>query len=618
MTRTLLLLGALGGVVGFIIGLLRATVFVLANRYAEHGMTWLLLRSYVESANGGILRGLVAGVTLGLIAWFLLRPLFLRFSTWLRSGVLEVRTIDARRTIALAVSFGIALAVLVCGWILLNHYFIPWPYHRRYWVLNGGLVSGCIVLIPVLYRLLASALARRGPRPFDRPALGALAACVVLTVGLNLVYGLARPRPAKGTPSVFLLTVDTLRAGHLGCYGYPRDTSPQLDRLAGEGRLFLRAFSHAPVTSASFSCIMTGLLCRDTRTYGTDPLPLRMNTLAEYFQNAGYRTGAVVSNYVLVKGKNYEFGFDEYDDRMEERELVRPTPERIGKKTTAAALAWLEKHGDRPFFLWVHYQDPHGPYAPPREYQTRFLDESALGRKLRVNDSVTGNGGIPSYQRLQDHREYGYYVAQYDGEIRYFDDSFHDLVTGIRKLGHWNGSLVFFTSDHGEGMGENDYYFAHGENLLPVLLHVPLIVWGPPDLVEAGARDTTQVQLTDVPATVLSFAGLTPSQPLAGRNLFDKGLKDAPVFSECLHQEDYSCSVIEGNLQVLYDRVNDDLRAYDLAAGTFVPLPHTPEVAEMERSIEELGNLGATFQGSDRGGPDRAQRELLRSLGYIR
>ncbi len=166
-------------------------------------------------------------------------------------------------------------------------------------------------------------------------------------------------------PSIILITVDTLRADHLGCYGYLRDTSPNIDQLAEEALLFKNCISHAPVTGSSFASILSGFLPHETKVLGNLPLPPEVETLPEIMQMNGYRTIAVVSNYVLRKQNGWVKGFNVYDDEMTNVERTSKHTERVAEHTTNRAIELLKQYHKNKLFMWVHYQDPHGPYTPP-------------------------------------------------------------------------------------------------------------------------------------------------------------------------------------------------------------------------------------------------------------
>jgi arylsulfatase len=610
---------------GSLAGGWRAALFVLENQYVRYGMTWISLESFVDRVNPGFLSGGAFGVGAGLLMILVVIPALRSLGRSIEFRLVTIDSASRERVWATIVGLLAAVGISIAGLYALNTYFIPWKYTPRYWITNIGWSAGSLIGLLVLYRGLSNGrFGRRSARRLYTASLVLAGGCLLALLALNAVYQIGRPRLPENRRSIFLLTVDTLRADHLGSYGYSRSTSPNLDRLAAAGRLYTKAYSHAPHTSSSFSSIMTGFHPRETGTYQNDPFRPKMNSLAEYLKNAGYRTGAIVSNYVLRKGRNHEHGFDHFDDRMDDAETVRGLPERIGERTTAAALSWLRQNTGQPVFLWVHFQDPHGPYTPPEEYEDLFPGEYEPGSALRVNDDVRGQGGIPSYQVLEHRREYGYYVAQYDAEIRYFDQSLHDLVSGIKELGLWDESLVIFTSDHGEGMGEHDYYFAHGDQLYPGLLHVPLILWVPDDPASPGRRDSTIVQSSDIAPTVLSFAGIEPATPLPGRDLLSPGspVGDAVVFSETLRSDNYKCSLIAGGgIQIVYDQFNGDFRLYDMVNARYsedIAGIEPVRIAELSKALEALRNPNARGGSSQRSPADAAEIEKLKSLGYVR
>ncbi len=302
----------------------------------------------------------------------------------------------------------------------------------------------------------------------------------VLLVGCALLLAsCSAPEPRH----LLLLTVDTLRADRLGAYGSDLGLSPQLDRLAGEGVRFESAFAPAPQTLPSRSALLTG---RHPEAIGVDRnwavLPAQVPTLAEALLAGGFRTGAVVSNSVLWRPAGLSRGFERYDDRQLQREAVRDMPERVATATTDAALemaGWLLGRGDR-IFLWVHYQDPHGPYTPPEGYRERFLErersEPDGRRRLPRLREQHGLGGIPHYQGLGDEDEVAWYRAGYHGEIRYLDDEIGRLLEGLAALGLDEDLVIAFTADHGEGLGEDGYWFAHGEYLNDASVRIPLVL----------------------------------------------------------------------------------------------------------------------------------------------
>ncbi len=336
-------------------------------------------------------------------------------------------------------------------------------------------------------------------------------------------------------PHVIFITVDTLRADHLGCYGYAHPTSPSIDRFASGARLFENCLSHAPVTSSSLASLLSGFLPHETRVFANSPLPQQVRLLPEILSPEGYATVGIVSNYVLRKKKGWFEKFDVYDDDMDSAESIRTTPERIAVDTTDRAIELLRRHSEDPLFLWVHYQDPHGPYTPPDRYGELFAGTTGQSRTLNVNESVSGYGGIPSYQALGEQREFDHYVSQYDGEIRYLDDNLDRLFSELVRLDIYDDSLIVFTADHGEGMGEHDYYFAHGENLGNGLTHVPLIIKTPHSIKtprSSPGRETEFVQHLDVVPTILSALAIETDARFRGLDLLAPRPGTREIFAE--------------------------------------------------------------------------------------
>ena len=310
--------------------------------------------------------------------------------------------------------------------------------------------------------------------------------------------------------------VDTLRADHLGCYGYAKDTSPNIDRFADDALLFENCLSNGSNTRVSVASLLSGFLPHETGALKWPVLTQDLETLAEILQAHGYWTGAVISNFVLRKKQGYEQGFLLYDDTMEDRELVRSWPERVAEHTTDRAIEVLEKPRDRPLFLWIHYQDPHGPYVPPTDPSDAFRDPGRPPRELEFTGSISGRGGIPSYQQLGSNHDFYYYRARYDAEIRYLDTHFQRLIAALKRLGMYDNSIIVLTADHGEGMGEHDYFFAHGEYLYQDQLHVPFMLRYGNELI---GRTTKPVQHVDLVPTLLKIAGIDARAPFRGMDL---------------------------------------------------------------------------------------------------
>lgn len=336
-------------------------------------------------------------------------------------------------------------------------------------------------------------------------------------------------RPRGKRPNIILITVDTLRADHLGCYGYQRNTSPNIDRFAADGLLFENCLSQAAETWSGFASILSGFLPHETKAMDTRRLLKKVETLPKTLRRIGYKTVGVVSNYLLQRRWGWEQGFTVYDDTLNDRELVRRIPERIAERTTDRVIALLEQFRKNQLFMWIHYQDPHGPYTPPVRFARLFNNPAQEPRILSVNKSLGGRGGIPSYQRLGSNRDFYHYVSQYDSEIRYLDEHFKRLIDALKKFGLYDDALLIFTSDHGEEMGEHDYFFVHGNSLYSSLTHVPLIIkYGN----ELTGRRTDFVQHIDIVPTILRMLGLDADWRFRGRDLRKQNITKREIVAE--------------------------------------------------------------------------------------
>jgi arylsulfatase len=351
---------------------------------------------------------------------------------------------------------------------------------------------------------------------------------------------LACAEPAPKPRDVLLITVDTLRADHLGAYASSLALTPNLDALAQESLVFESAYAPAPLTLPSIASLMTGRLpeALGVTTNGSN-LDVRAPTLATTLQARGYRTGAVIGSYVLRREVGLARGFDVYDDEYGAEELVRHKPERVGDETTRAAIRMLERLGEDwagGTFLWVHYQDPHGPYTPPAGYRERFIEAERRrpdgARELARGEAEGGFGEIPHYQ-FAGHHEVAWYRAGYAGEVHFLDEQIGRLLAEIEAHSLLDDPVIVFTADHGESLGELDYWFAHGEYLHDFQVRVPLLVRIPG---VAPGRRSDVASLLDVLPTLRSAIDFAPAADAAGRDLLVETAEPPPIYLSTLQQ----------------------------------------------------------------------------------
>jgi arylsulfatase A-like enzyme len=339
---------------------------------------------------------------------------------------------------------------------------------------------------------------------------------VLLLLGATL--GCAQGAPPDPRPNVLLITIDTLRADRLGSYGYELDTSPHIDALAAQGVLFERAIAAAATTAPTHASIMSAKYVRE---HSIGPINHRTrladatHTLAETFRAAGWATGAVVGNMTLARRTGLDQGFQHYDDEMPSQDAIRPSIyEKTARETTARAQEWLRAQGPEPFFLWVHYQDPHGPYAPPESHRGRFRIPPRAGeRPLPVLRVDSGEGGIPAYQALEDLSLPSQYEASYADEIFFADEGIGALLQAVDGHPSRRRAVVLLTADHGESLGEARRFFVHGFSTTPQLAHVPMLLRAPGIEPE---RRADPVHHVDVMPTLLELAGIEAPDGLSG------------------------------------------------------------------------------------------------------
>jgi arylsulfatase len=312
------------------------------------------------------------------------------------------------------------------------------------------------------------------------------------------------------------VTIDTLRADHLGTYGFPANASPNLDTLAKRGVVYERAIAASSRTAPAHASIFTSRWVRGHSIgHRNGSTALRDSaTLASILRDAGWETAAFVSNVMLRRRIGLDHGFDVYDDDLPDVEIRRGVSERIAERTAKRALAWIAGSHQAPIFAWVHFNDPHGPYtAPPPTHEALVLPRQLDEPELPVLASSRGWHGIPGYQALEGLRRPSEYRSRYAEEIRYFDHWLGQLVDGFESSAGADSSVVLVTADHGETFGEEGFWFCHGFATTPDMIHVPLILSAPG--LKPG-RSPELVHHVDVAPTVLELVGLPVPKDAVG------------------------------------------------------------------------------------------------------
>ncbi len=424
-----------------------------------------------------------------------------------------------------------------------------------------------------------------------------------VVLALLNAFSVAAQTSAKSPLNVVLITIDTLRADHLGCYGYKNIKTPNIDNLAAEGTRFERAFAVVPVTLPSHTSMLTGTypMLSGMHDFSGNKLSPQQPTLATVLKKEGYATGAVVGAAVLDSRFGLNQGFDFYYDhfdfsRLDEANLDEM--ERPGNVVADTTLDWLSKNSQKPFFLWMHLYDPHFPYRPPEPYATEYA------------------------------------AHLYDGEIAFADEQIGRLVRYLKEKGIYQNTVIVLSGDHGESLGEHGEK-THGFFIYNATMHVPLIIRKPK---AAPGVVSDPVSLVDLMPTVLDALGVEIPSQVQGRSLV----------SAIQGSQRSTGNVVRGREsgeRALYEesylpRIHfnwSELRGTENAKYHFIDAPR-PELYDVTSDPGELHNLygekkavseelrakltrmisdySAGKEMAEKTGLDPALMERLKALGY--
>jgi arylsulfatase A-like enzyme len=393
--------------------------------------------------------------------------------------------------------------------------------------------------------------------------------------------------------NVILISIDTCRADYLGCYGYPHRITPNIDAIAEEAVLFDYALTPVPLTLPAHASMLTGTIPPYHGVhYNIGYRLVESNlTVAEILRQNRYATGAIISSFVLDARFGLAQGFDSYNDRFVEPIESFYRSERRGDEASRFACTWLEKHRDEPFFLFLHYYDPHTEYNPPEPFATIFKDNL------------------------------------YAGEVAYTDYCVGQVIKKLKDLNIYDSTLLIITSDHGESLFEHSEY-EHGYFIYQSTVHVPLIIRVPGG--PRGKRVRETVGLIDIVPTICSMLGITPPSTTHGTDLSGflgkKGeakKNERYIYCESLLPTRYGCSPLLG---VVNDR------------WKYIQAP-TPELYDLNKDPGEKKNLAdkdpkrcrflqnhlklilneqlRTDRSGDKFVLDEEARRRLESLGYV-
>ena len=439
----------------------------------------------------------------------------------------------------------------------------------------------------------------RGPEiPSKKSRTSRLVGGAVALIGAaaGIWYFALRPRPVTiardSGLNVLLITLDTTRADRLGCYGYARAETPNLDILARNGVLFSNAYAPVPLTLPSHCSILTGTLptYHQVRNNGAYTLGAEQVTLAEVLKENGFQTAAVVASFSVDSRFGPGQGFDLYDDNFQEGVPFKAlNSERKAEQVFEVFSSWLDRVGTGPFFAWVHFFDPHAPYNPPSPYRENFEERP------------------------------------YDGEVAYMDFMVGAVMNKVRAKGLLDRTLVVIAGDHGEAFGEKGES-GHGVFLYEMAVKVPLLLYAEGRI--PGQQVIPQrVRLIDIMPTILDLVSIPAPPSVQGESLLPyvqkKKSEDLDCYIETFYpKENFGWSPLLGLIsgpwkyirapkEELYD-LNADPEEKNNIAGREQKI-----VAEMRSQLEQIVLASSSPASGGRRTPTAEEKARLRSLGYV-
>jgi arylsulfatase A-like enzyme len=475
-----------------------------------------------------------------------------------------------------------------------------------------------------------------------------LVVAIAAVAALFSLFLISLPRSPSERPNVLWITMDSCRYDHLGCYGYPRAHTPNIDAIAGQGLIFSQAIAQASATRYSVPSMVTGQypLRVPSRSFAFRP-PDEHLTIAEGLEELGYGSCVIADELPVVLSA-----------RGSDRTLRIP---KNPSARTQACLQAIDELKEGPFFIWLYYWDPHSPYAPPDHFR-RLLEPTELRQpnppeehlpfisdnRIPIRDE---NGLLKSVlvvmKRINFLRnvvptelDRQHFIDLYDAEIAYVDEQIGRVIEKLKEEHLWENTVVLLTADHGESFGEHQSYY-HGVSLFDEVLRVPLII-KPPHPLDGGRSIAAPVRNVDIMPTILDFCGASIPRGLDGNSLRaflqDDGRPGFPAYSEIYYQgggfqEHFLMSFRTEKYKLIYDMIQGTAQMYDLRTdpgelqNLLRPTPggkKDPSTEGLEENLRKaflthlgLENLEALAHKKLTRRMDKESQEQLRALGYI-
>lgn len=437
---------------------------------------------------------------------------------------------------------------------------------------------------------------------------------IVVFLGLHLsLAAYALVAPARG-PNIIILGIDTFRADHLKCMGYSRDTMPHTEQRMSAATVFHRAYSTTSWTLPAFHSILTGLY---PSSHGVDKYESSLDpscmTLAELLKNQGYQTAGFISGPFLKSVFGFDQGFDVYDESASSLSSETSQLDITSPKLVRRILPWLEKHHRHPFFLFVHWWDPHYDYIPPEPYRDRFAD----GYRGRIDGTrITTYSSDPTLTE----EELAHIVALYDAELFWTDLNLNELYEAMDRFDLSENTLLIIVGDHGEEFREHGR-IGHHRTLYQEVIHVPLMVRTPGQDTRRDISDL--VSIVDIMPSICEFLDIGVPEPIDGTSFFPASEELEVTKQDCVFAELHGTTnaIVTRTWSCILDSDSGALELYRLTddPSESVNLAEAPGIDSdlPERLWRWFSEKQNRTSESAQAEIDEDMDERLRSLGYI-
>jgi len=572
--------------IGFIIGIVKGVSLVSSNGYLQESLYNLALNTMQLSLNSTVSVSVILAI----------------------ATVIALMIIKIYKESALVLISSFMILLYIASFRRIN------PFNYLLFIL---------ILYGAVYPISISTKLREKFSFLNKVAKGKLLLAPIFLIVLcnGFIYSyrsINRSNSPSNSPNIILISIDALRADHLSCYGYHRNTSPNIDRLASQGVLFKNAFSQATWTLPSHASIfLSQYVWRhkiDNRR--TKRLSNSFTTLAEILRDRNYTTGAFVGRGFLSFKYGFNQGFEIYDDGSPCRRGYYEISSYISK-----LLRWLESVKSRKFFLFIHVYDVHEPYNPPSPYSDLYTKGRCEGKHLRTSKGIK-TGKLDASKLTPE--EIDYIIAVYDGGINYVDDQLGKIFKKLNQLGIADNTIIIVTADHGEAFKEHGK-LGHWHKPYIEEVHVPLIIKGPG--IPRNRIYDNYIQHIDIVPTILKILNIPQREEMQGRSILPL-MSDGEIEeyfttyswrgsgsqgSVSLRTKEWTYIMNQNGSDELYDRINDSKEQNNI-------IEKRPLIAQkLKKELEDF--IALTSEGkpqvAEKVDIDEELREQLKSLGYL-